>query len=234
MFERIKNIFSAQKKPAFEDSGQAAVSRVSEWAGTQGWGFSGPSPTRSFALDGRVRGRSWRLERGKPSRTFIRGEELRARAVLGIDEDAAVLVMNRPLKEALDKKAYQLYTDNLRTTVDPSLPEELRWLATYEEFGWPELPPDFWQRYAVLADTRENAQAWVGARLADRMMHWPEPGPHPQVPMMIMLLRGKAYLRMEYSPADLPTLRHAADIFTCACESAIDGLAPGRRGPIPG
>lgn len=228
MFERIKNVFSGRKKPAFEDSGQAAVSQMSEWAGTQGWAFSGPNPTRRFALEGRVRGRTWRLERGKPSRNFIRGEELRARAVLGTDEDVAVLVLNRPLKEALDKQAYQLYTDNLRTTVDPNLPEELRWLATYEEFGWPELPPAFWQRYSVLADTRDNAQAWINTRLADMMMQWPPPGPHPQVPLMMMLLRGKAYLRMEYSPADLPTLQHAADVFTCACEAAIEGLAVGR------
>ncbi|MDP3134883.1 MAG: hypothetical protein Q8N17_00925 [Burkholderiaceae bacterium] len=228
MFDRIKNAFSGRKKPTFEDSGQAAASQVSEWAGTQGWAFSGPNPTRRFALEGRVRGRTWRLERGKPSRNFIRGEELRARAVLGIDEDAAVLVMNRPLKEALDKQAYQLYTDNLRTTVDPNLPEELRWLATYEEFGWPELPAAFWQRYSVLADTRDNAQAWINARLADLMMQWPQPGPHPQVPLMMMLLRGKAYLRMEYSPADLPTLQHASDVFTCACESAIESLAVGR------
>lgn len=234
MFERIKNVFSSRKKPAFEGTGQTADYEVSEWAGTQGWSYSGPSPSRRFALTGNVHGRSWRLERGKPSRNFIRGEELRARAVLGIDEDAAVLVLNRPLKEALDKKAYELYTDNLRTTVDPNLPEELRWLAMYEEFGWPELPQAFWQRYAVLADTRENAQAWISQRLAEQMLDWPQPGPHPQVPWMMMLLRGKAYLRMEYSPADLPTLQHAADVFTCACECAIEALAPGRQRLTPG
>jgi hypothetical protein len=44
----------------------------------------------------------------------------------------------------------------------------------------------------------------------------------------MLLLRGKAYLRMEYSPADLATLRHAALIFTSACESALGSLA----GPI--
>ena len=38
---------------------------------------------------------------------------------------------------------------------------------------------------------------------------------------MMLLMQGKAYLRMEYRPADLPTLQHAALIFTSACESAL-------------
>jgi hypothetical protein len=34
-------------------------------------------------------------------------------------------------------------------------------------------------------------------------------------------MNGKAYLRMEYMPADLATLQHAAHIFTSACDSAL-------------
>jgi hypothetical protein len=41
---------------------------------------------------------------------------------------------------------------------------------------------------------------------------------------MMLLLRGKAYLRMEYTPPDLLTLQHAALIFTTACEAALKGL----------
>jgi hypothetical protein len=40
-----------------------------------------------------------------------------------------------------------------------------------------------------------------------------------------MILRGKAYLRMEYSKTDMPTLEHAAQIFTTACEQALAGLS---------
>ena len=46
--------------------------------------------------------------------------------------------MNRPLKESLEKQAYQIYTDQLQTSVDPNLPEEMRWLAMYDEVGWEE------------------------------------------------------------------------------------------------
>ena len=39
-----------------------------------------------------------------------------------------------------------------------------------------------------------------------------------------MLLRGKGYLRMQYTPPNMPTLEHAARIFTSTCESAVAGL----------
>ena len=117
-----------------------------------------------------------------------------------------------------------MYTDTLQTTADPSLPEEMRWLAMYPEVGWDGLPPAFWARYAVLADRREHALAWLDSSLADLLMSWPEPAPNDQVPFMLMLLRGKAYLRMQYTPADMPTLEHATLVFTSACESAVSGL----------
>ena len=46
-------------------------------------------------------------------------------------------------------------------------------------------------------------------------------GARADVPFMLLLLQGKAYLRMEYTPAALPTLQHAALVFTCACDAAL-------------
>lgn len=228
MFERIKKAFS--RESGHEDSETRAPAShmgdaVSEWAATRGFGFSAESAGGTLRLEGRIHGKRWRMELGRPTRNFIRGEELRGRAELGIDEDAAVLVLNRSLKEALEKKAYSMYTDSLQTQADTNLPEEMRWLSMYEEVGWDSLPQDFWRRYAVLADRRENALAWIDAPLAAMMLEWPEPSPSDETPFMLMLLRGKGYLRMEYQPADMPTLQHAAQIFTSACESALGGLS---------
>ena len=91
--------------------------------------------------------------------------------------------------------------------------------------GWDGLPRPFWDRYAVMADQRDNALAFMDSGLADLLMGWPDPAPMPEVPFMLMLLRGKAYLRMEYNPAEMSTLQHAATIFTSACESALGGLS---------
>ncbi len=221
MFDRLKKVFTQTDKAL--DTPQMADA-VSQWAGTQGFAYTGQGDGSAFALTGMIGNKPWKLERGRSSRDYIRGEELRARAELKVNDDAAVLIMNRPLKEALEKRAYEMYTDTLQTTADPSLPEEMRWLAMYPEVGWDGLPPAFWARYAVLADRREHALAWLDSSLADLLMSWPEPAPNDQVPFMLMLLRGKAYLRMQYTPADMPTLEHAALIFTSACESAVSGL----------
>ena len=222
MFDRFKKAFSPANAPS---KSPVAVDAVSEWAGTQGFSYTGVGEGKGFALTGKVAGKPWKLERGKSTRDYIHGEELRARAELKLNDDVSVLIMNRPLKEALEKRAYEMYTDDLQTTADPSLPEEMRWLAMYPETGWDSLPREFWTRYSVLAEKREQALAWVTPQLAELLMTWPDPAPDEQVPFMLMLLRGKAYLRMQYTPADMPTLEHAAQIFTSACESAASGLA---------
>ena len=222
MFERLKKVFAPNAAPPEVVRSDA----VSEWAGTHGFSYSSQGKDQGIVLSGKIRGKPWKLESGASSRDYIRGEELRARAELGVDGDMSVLIMSRPLKETLEKRAYAIYTDTLQTTADPSLPEEMRWLAMYEEFGWSSLVPDFWERYTVLADQRDHALAWIDSNLAEQLLHWPQPGVHAQTPFILMLLRGKAYLRMQYSPGDIATLQHAAVIFTSACEAALAGAKP--------
>ena len=226
MFDRIKKAFSRDKEPpepleAESLSSQLSRGPMSEWAATQGFAFSADGSGHGVALEGKVANKPWRLQLGRPTRNYIMGEEVRARAELGIQDDVAVLVMNRPLKEALEKKAYQIYTDQLQTSVDSTMPEEMRWLSMFDEVGWDSLPREFWTRYSVLTDRRQNAQAWVDSAMAQLMLDWPASATSAEVPFMVLLLRGKAYLRMEYTPADLATLQHAALIFTSACESAL-------------
>lgn len=228
MFDKIRKAFSREAKAAGHAAPSVLPSQlmqgpVSEWAATQGFAFSMQGAGR-LVLEGKVGGRPWRMELGKPSREYIRTEELRARAELGLDDDVAVMVINRPLKEALERQAYSMITDSLRTTADPHLPEEMRWLAMYDEVGWESLPAPFWSRYAVLTDQREHAVAWVDQHLAQLLLDWPQPAPDPEVPFLLLMLRGKTYLRMEYAPAEITTLQHAAQVFTGACESAVDAF----------
>ena len=177
-----------------------------------------------FSLTGYLGHKSWTLDCSQSSREYIHGHELRARADLKINDDAAVLIMNRPLRDALEKRAYEMVTDTLQTIVDPNLPEEMRWLAMYPEAKWPAMPRLFWDRYVVLADTQEHAMAWVDQELITQLMAWPIPGLDMQTPFILMLLRGKAYLRMQYAPGDMPTLNHATDVFAIACKAAVNGL----------
>lgn len=225
MFDRIRKAFSRQ--PSAQEPGPSSHlhSPVSEWAAQEGLTLSQASD-EVVAVVGQIAGsHPWKLELGRSTRAYIQGEELRARAELGLDEDIAVLLINRPLKDALERKAYTMITDTLQTIADPGLPEEMRWLAMYDEVGWDGLPPRFWSRYSVLAHRREHAMQWLDAPLAQMLCDWPAPAPSAETPFLIILMRGKAYLRMEYAPAEMTTLQHAAIVFTAACESAVGGFS---------
>jgi hypothetical protein len=199
------------------------ASKVSEWANMQGLSFSQRSDGRGgYHVEGKVGGKLWRLEQGAPSRDFIKGSELRARAELGVREDVSVMVLSRQLKNELEKRAFALYTDSLQTIADPHLPEEMRWLSIYEEVGWESLGTPFLNNYAILADSRDHAVAWLSQDLADSLMAWPDLD--PKSPKILMLLRGKAYLRMQHTEGDLPTLEHATAVFTAACELALSSF----------
>jgi hypothetical protein len=226
MFERLKKMMGTSSADSGATPSARSQGPVAEWAGAMDFAYTGAADGKAtgFVVTGEVAGKPFKLERGRASRDYIRGDELRARAELQVNDDAAVLIMSRPLKESLEKKAYEMYTDTLQTTADPSLPEEMRWLAMYPEVGWDALSPAFWKRYSVLADQREHAQLWVTQALGELLMSWPEPAPGADVPFILMLLRGKAYLRMQYSPADVPTLAHSMRIFSTACDGAVAGL----------
>lgn len=216
MFERLKKVFASEIPDA---QSAPVVNTVSEWAGAQGLSYSGSADGHRFVLSGNIDNRPLKLELGASTRDFIHGAELLARAELKVNDDAAVFIINRPLKEALDARAYGMYTDTLQTRVDPSLPEEMRWMALYREVGWDGLPNLFWSRYSVMAGQREQAQDWIRPELAALLVSWP--APDPSRPFIMMLLRGKAYLRMQHTPGDMPTLVHATEVFRKACESAL-------------
>lgn len=223
MFDRLKRVFhrDAGERTEPAPSQQSSHGPLSEWAASRGMSFASVGLGSAVAMHGKVGGRPWRMELGKPSRDYIAGEELRARAELGLSGDVGAMVINRPLKDVLERRAYSMITDTLQTTADPRLPEEMRWLAMYDEIGWEGAPDAFWSRFAVLADSREHAVAWVDDKLVDLLLSWPDPAPTPQEPFMVVLLRGKCYLRMQYLPAETSTLEHAANVFTGACESAL-------------
>jgi hypothetical protein len=218
MLQRLKKLLDHDNDVGERDA-------VSGWAAAQGIAYQRRTEGVAFSLAGTTAGKHWKLECGPPTRDFIKGQELLARAALDLPEDIAVLIVNRSLKEALERRTYSLYTDSLQTTMDQTLSLEMRWLAMYQETGWTDLPRPFSNRYAVVAEHRLHACAWLNSDLIRLLMSWPDPGPDARSPFVLMIKDGKAYLRMEYLPADLPTLAHAAAIFTAACDSAVADLS---------
>jgi hypothetical protein len=219
--EDIKSSTPTSQRPAAKPR---VSDNVSEWASTHGFALSArPDGHRGYQVEGKVAGKDWRIELGKPSRDFIKGTELRARADLGVRDDV-VMIMSRSLKDQLEKRAFESYTDALQTIADPLLPEEMRWISVYEEVGWEALSDSFLNNYAVLSDDRSSAMAWVSQELVDLLLAWPLFD--PSTPKILMLLRGKVYLRMQISEHDLPTIEHATKVFTTTCELVLSALLP--------
>jgi hypothetical protein len=230
MFKSIKSalgIGKAKDEPSLapasslQETSGSQFGKVSEWASVQG--LKASARGSGYSLEGKAHGKPWRLEQGKPSRDFIQGVELRARGEMGLREDVAVMVMTRSLKNELDKRAFSLYTDTLQTQIDPHLPEEMRWLSMYEEVGWEALGKVFLDQYAILADEQEHAEAFLTPDLAGQLLAWPSS--EPNVPRVLMVLRGKVYLRMQINDGDLATLEHATRVFTAACDAGVGAFA---------
>lgn len=205
-----------------------------EWAGLEGLACTVEAGEGTFCVSGELGGQPWRVERASASRDYLVGEELRGRAEIGINRQVTAVIMNRALKETLEKRAYSLYTDTLETQASPVLTEEMRWLALYPEAGWDSLSDAFFHRYAILAERRADAMAWLTPELVELLMGWPEPPPDNTVPFILMLMRGKAHLRMQALPhaavADLPAQIHAVRLLVSASEVAVAAfpdVAPG-------
>jgi len=149
MFERLRSVFTRGATSA-ADRSTATATQLSQWAKGQGWSFAFQGEPAQFHLGGVAAGQPWRMESGAPARDYIHGTELRARADLRVAPEVALMVISRSLKEELEGRVYGAITDTMQTAVDDSLPQEMRWLAIYEELRWPELPTSFSRLFAVV------------------------------------------------------------------------------------
>jgi hypothetical protein len=218
MFDRIKNLLG---KP-MQDAGAKGGS-VGEWAHSVGLSHVDRGAGR-FGIEGKWNKHAWALELGPSTRDFIAGEQLRGKIGLDVDPNVTVIVMSRPLKEALDQRVFKLYTDSVQTMASPEMQDEMRWVTIFDEFGWEGLPLAFWHRYSVMADKRANAALLVNEQLCEVLMNWPEQEAGQSTPFTLNFSRGKIYLRMEYRPAELTTVQHAAAVLLTACEVATAGF----------
>ena len=202
-------------------------SEVAAWAYQHAFTCAGPTSNAQFTVSGAIDGHLWKIERRAGSRQFIKGDELMARAVLDLPISPVVIVMNRSLRDDLEKQAYSICTDQVRTLAGPSLTEEMRWLALYPECPQPQLPKDFHQLCSVMAGNEADAARWISHDLAELV--WRSVAVDPELPFILMLLRGKVYLQRQLKVSaelgDVTALPESVKIFRTASESALAGFS---------
>lgn len=111
------------------------------------------------------------------------------------------MLMSRSLLTTLEAHANELFEHSvgeLRTEVR-ELPEEVRWLGQYGQVRWRGPAEVFWQRYAVLSDAQGLARRWVDDEAQDYLLLG-DAEAAAKVPLLVMLMRGRAYLRLQVNP----------------------------------
>jgi hypothetical protein len=194
MFERIKNALNRQ--PASEPVDDP----VARWATGHFISHKRPAPAQ-FELDGLLLERPFRASCSASSRSYITGLEMRARMDLDLPPTGHVIVMSRVVRQSLEKQANELYAaavDAVRTSAQ-MLPEELRWLSLYRQGMWAGPQPSFWERYAVLTDEPELAKRWLDDEAIEFLLAGTGQAT-ASVPLVVMLKRGKVYLRLQVNP----------------------------------
>lgn len=226
MFEQLRKAFGLNNHPKAGSQGVATPGQLALWAGAQRWDFAFEGEPDRFVLQGQVVEHPWRLESGAPTRDYIQGTELRVRAELALSPDAHVMVINRALKEELEGRVYGAITDSLQTTVNQSLPQEMRWLSIYEELCWPQMPASFLRAFAVVGEDLDTARHWVNAALVSQLMRDQQQVPPGQVPLVLMVSDASMALRMQSTARYLPDLEYAMALFLTASVVATHHLPP--------
>ena len=117
----------------------------------------------------------------------------------------------------------------LQTQIDNTLPDEMRWLAMFEEVTWPGLPASFRRHFAVVAERIETAQRWIHAPVVSQLLNIVEGeggAVRAQSPLLLMLVRGKVYLRMEHTQRSLTEIAQATQLLLAAAQGALQTLPP--------
>jgi hypothetical protein len=200
--------------------GSAGADAVAAWAKRQGHEWKREKDGDGFAIEGRSATAPWRLEWGMPQRPYINGHELRIRSVLDLPADLQMLVMMRPLKEVLEKEAFDLGTQGNQTMVGDAVLEESRWLVMFPKIVFNQ-SKTLRSHFAGVASLEHEGAAWIEPTLAKSLERsagtWLSASP----PFLLMTLRGRIYLRLQLADADESDLAAALDLFQVAAEAAV-------------
>lgn len=213
MLESFKRLFGKQGI-------ERDLSGVAEWAQRRGLGFKRVRGEDGFVLDGRLEGKPWRLEWGPPQRSYIFGHELRLRMELDLPHDMQMLVLSRPLMDALERQTYELFTDNVQTQIGSATPEEMRWLVMFPKLNLSAMK-GLRGRFGGVASVPASGMAWIEGPLANALeSHLPgllngDPS------FVLMTLRSRAYLRMQLISPTPEAVGAAIALFEVAVAQAL-------------
>ena len=200
---------------------RAQWSDIEAWAGTHGHRFRRSRDDSGFVVEGAIAGRSWRLEWGPSQRDYIVGHELRLRMEIGLPQAMQLLVLSRPLMLALERETFERYTDGTQTKIDTATPEEMRWLAMFQQFAFPSSSV-LRAHVGAVGSSRSALAAWLEGALSEQIVAAATGVLAYPTPFVLMTIRGRASLRIGLPAIDSQALAQALALFAVAASRAVN------------
>ena len=193
---------------------------VADWARENKMVFKRVREEEGFVIDGGMDSKPWRLEWGAPQRFYIEGHELRLRMELGLPPQLQLLLLSQPLRETLERQTFERFTESTQTVIDGTTPEEMRWLAMFNKVTF-AASKNVRMRFGLVGNSAPVASSWVEGSLAKQLEDAAGNLLQAEPPFVLMLLRGRVYLRMQLAVPDLDAVRQAVGVFEVAVLQAV-------------
>lgn len=230
MLESFKRLFA---RPGNDRD----LTPISDWAERRGYGFKRVRDEDGFVIDGAFDGRPWRIEWGPPQREYIEGHELRVRMELDLPSDLQMLLLSRPLMDALERLTFEEFTDDVQTQIGTKTPEEMRWLVMFPKVNLSSLK-SLRLRFGAVASVPASGLAWIEGTLANQLEAASIDLLHDEPPFVLMTLRGRTYLRMQLESPQPQAVAAALRLFETAVSQALrtasDATGSGVEWPATG
>jgi len=220
MFDAFKRLLSGRPaRPAWQV--------VSDWAASHRLTFKREHEGEGFVIDGGVDSKPWRLEWGPSQRLYIEGRELRLRMELGLPPSLQLLLMAQPLLETLEGQMFERFTESTQTVIEGATPEEMRWLAMFPKVPY-QADKALRMRFGLVGSPALAAAAWVEGALVRQLQQASAGFLKHEPPFLMMVLRGRVYLRMLLPAPDVELIAQAVALFETAVVQAlrVSGSSP--------
>jgi hypothetical protein len=202
---------------------------VEEWARHNKLKYKREQEGEGFVIAGGMESKPWRLEWGPPQRQYIDGHELRLRMELGLSPNLQVLLISQPLLETLERQAFERFTESTQTVIDANTPEEMRWLAMFPKVPY-KASKEVRSRFGLVSSAQAEAASWVEGALAKQLEEAMLGFLKIEPPFVLMLLRGRAYLRMQLPEPEVRLVTQAVGLFEVAVLQALRVAGLGAEG----
>lgn len=202
---------------------------VEEWARHNKLKYKREAEGEGFVITGGMESKPWRLEWGPPQRQYIDGHELRLRMELGLSHNLQVLLISQGLLENLERQAFERFTESTQTVIDGNTPEEMRWLAMFPKVPY-KAAKEVRSRFGLVSSAQPEAASWVEGALAKQLEESLVGFLKSDPPFVLMLLRGRAYLRLQLPEPEVRLMTQAVGLFEVAVLQALRVAGVGAEG----